>query len=84
MLSSNEFKFYAINCETGETSSIDKEYFDTFQDAMNNRFKYANWWCNSGDVWIKEYIMGGNNLTRKVTNEWHIGTDGRIISHYTW
>lgn len=40
---SNEFKFYAINCETGETSSIDKEYFDTFQDAMNNRFKYANW-----------------------------------------
>jgi hypothetical protein len=45
--------YYAIYIETDERSGREVEYFETFNDAMDNRMKYANWFCQQGDIWIK-------------------------------
>ena len=63
--------------ERGGTHS--REWFDSFEDAVNNRMKYANWYRPSGSVWILKYK--GSPV---VSEEWLINPDGTIEAHYDW
>lgn len=72
--------YYAIYIETDERSGREVEYFETFNDAMDNRMKYANWFCPQGDIWIKRK----SGKSPVVVEEWHINSDGTIYSHYDW
>lgn len=65
-----------------------KEWFDSFEDALNSRMKYANlnsrmkyanWYRPRGSVWIRKYK--GSPI---VSEEWLINPDGTIESYYDW
>lgn len=58
-----------------------EELFDSFEDAMKNRFKYANWYCDDGDVYIKLYKKGRPFFP---SIEWHIGSDDHLIEKMEW
>ena len=70
--------FYAICTEKDERHSSNDEYFRTYEEALNNRMKYANWFCPNGNVWIKK--LDGKTL--KCLEEWHINEKGEIINYY--
>lgn len=72
--------YYAIYIETDERSGREVDYFETFEEAMDNRMKYANWWRPNGDIWIRKK-SGNKNRT---IEEWHIDSDGYIANHFKW
>ena len=72
---------YAIYTTYNESRGVIEELFDSLEDAMKNRFKYANWYCNAGDVYIKLYKKGRPFLP---SIEWHIGSDGHLIEKREW
>ena len=74
------FDLYAIFTEKSERSGSIDELFVSFEDAMNNRMKYANWYCKKGNVWIQK--ISRERFT--TVEEWKINDDGTIISHYKW
>ena len=59
--------------------SID-ELFTSFEEAMNNRMKYANWYCNNRNIWIKKIARESFSTIES----WKINTDGTIANHYKW
>lgn len=63
--------------ESGRTHG--REWFDSFEDAVNNRMKYSNWFRPKGSVWIRKHK--GSPV---VSEEWLINPDGTIKSHYDW
>lgn len=75
------FDIYAIETEDDERSSNIKELFTSFDDAMNARYKYANWFCSKGNVWINLYKA---NCPFKCVCTWHINEKGEIISEYKY
>ena len=70
---------YAIAIEEDEYRTCSKEWFDSFEDAVNNRMKYANWSRPNGSVWIRKYK--GSPV---ISEEWLINPDGTINSYYDW
>ena len=71
---------YAIAVEEGERGGTrSQEWFDSFEDAVNSRMKYANWYRPRGSVWIQKHK--GSPI---VSEEWLINPDGTIESHYDW
>ena len=75
-----DFDLYAIYTSKGERNGSIDELFTSFEEAMNNRKKYANWYCKNGDVSIQK-------ISRKrfvVLEEWYINADGTIDRHYEW
>ena len=75
------FDVYAIETENDERSGSVKELFTSFDDAMNARYNYANWFCPKGDVWINLY-KANHPFVRACT--WHIDEKGKIISEYKY
>lgn len=73
------FDLYSINTEKDERRSSDDELFLTFEDAMANRMRFANWWRPNGDIWIHKYPA---NSRFSYSEVWHIDKDGNIVSHY--
>lgn len=74
------FDLYAIFTEKSERSGSIDELFVSFEEAMNNRMKYANWYCKKGNVWIQKI----SRERFSTIEEWKIDDDGTIISHYKW
>ena len=74
-----DFDLFAICTEKNEYSSSVDELYASFEEAMEHRMEYANWWRPYGDVWIKRYKAGE---TFHACEEWHIKEDGTIKSHY--
>ena len=70
--------FYMIVIETDEYHTRDVEPFVTWDEAMSERMKYANWYRPNGDVHIHK-ISG---RTMKTIERWHVRPDGTITSHY--
>lgn len=70
---------YAIYTEDDERRGSVKELFFSFEDAMETRYKYANWCCPKGDIWIKLF-KAGNPFRNSYS--WHINPKGKIISEY--
>ena len=70
---------YAIATEKDERRCTEDEWFISFEDAMANRMKYANWFRPNGHVWIKKHKGGP-----RVSEEWLIDETGNIESHYDW
>ena len=75
-----DFDLYAIYTDKNERDGSIDELFVSFEDAMNNRMKYANWYCNKGDIWIRKI----SREKFSVVEEWHINDDGTISNHYVW
>lgn len=73
-------QLYAINVTIDEYKSKTVEYFYSFDEAMDARMNYANWWCDNGDVYIQRIAKDGI----RVIEEWHIGKDGNTINHWNW
>ena len=48
---------------------------------MKNRFKYSNWYCDDGDVYIHLYKKEHPFFP---SIEWHIGSDGHLIKEMEW
>ena len=71
---------YAICTTMDERRRDIREYFDSFEDAMQNRFKYGNWCCDKGDVYI--YCYKAN--TANECEHWYIYADGTIGEHYNF
>lgn len=76
-----EFDIYAIRTDDDERSGSVKELFTSFDDAMNARYKYANWFCPRGDVWINLYKA---YHPFKCAHTWHINKEGKIINEYEY
>ena len=76
-----KFDIYAIETDNDERSRSIKELFTSFDDAMNARYKYANWFCPKGNVWINLYKA---NCPFKCAYKWHIDEKGKIISEYKY
>lgn len=76
----NRKDYYAIYIETNERDGREVDYFETFEEAMNNRMKYANWYCPNGDIWICKK-SGKRNIT---IEEWHIDSAGYTVNHFKW
>ena len=76
-----EFDIYAIRTDDDERSGSVKELFTSFDDAMNARYKYANWLCPRGDVWINLYKA---YHPFKCAHTWHINKEGKIINEYEY
>ena len=72
---------YAIYTENNERSGSVKELFFSFEEAMEARYKYANWCCPKGDIWIE--LFKANNPFRS-SYSWHINPKGKIISEYNF
>ena len=72
---------YAIYTTSDEFRGSIQELFDSFKDAMKNRFKYSNWYCDDGDVYIKLYKKERPFIP---SIEWHIGSDGHLIEEMEW
>ena len=72
---------YAIYTTSDEFRGNIRELFDSFEDAMKNRFKYSNWYCDDGDVYIRLYKKERQFLP---SIEWRIGSDGHIIEKIEW
>ena len=70
---------YAIATEQDEYRRTEDEWFDSFEDAMANRMKYANWFRPKGNVWICKH-----NGSPRVSEEWLINETGEVESHYDW
>lgn len=75
------FDLYAIYTDKNERNGSIDEFFTSFEEAMQNRMKYANWWCPRGNVWIKKIPAQSKYRT---SEEWLINADGTIASHYNW
>ena len=75
------FDIYAIETEDDERSSSIKELFTSFEDAMKNRFKYSNWYCDDGDVYIHLYKKERPFFP---SIERHVGSDGHLIEEIEW
>ena len=71
------FDIYTICTTCDEYHTLDNEAFLSFEDAMANRKNYSNWCCKEGDVYIRRYSEGEENV-----ETWHISADGEILSHY--
>lgn len=55
-----KFDIYAIETDNDERSRSIKELFTSFDDAMNARYKYANWFCQKemfGLIFIKQIVL---------------------------
>ena len=76
-----KFDIYAIETDDDERSRSIKELFTSFDNAMNARYKYANWFCPRGNVWINLYKA---NYPFKCAHTWHIDENGKIISEYKY
>lgn len=76
----NRLDFYAISIEVDERNSKEVEYFETFEEAKENRMRYANWWRPNGDVWI----LHKNGCTLRTAESWHIDSNGMVVSHYNF
>lgn len=76
-----DFDIYAIETEDDERSGSVKELFTSFDDAMNARYNYANWFRPKGDVWINLYKA---NHPFKRAHTWHIDKSGKVISEYKY
>ena len=74
------FDLYAIYTTSDEFRGNIREYFTSFEDAMNHRLKYANWFCDYGDVYIYHYKAN----TVRECEQWHVLADGKIIEHYNF
>lgn len=74
------FDLYAIYTEKSERSGSIDELFTSFEEAMEQRMKYANWYCKKGNVWIQK--ISGERFS--IVERWKIDDDGTIISHYKW
>lgn len=72
---------YAIFTNNDERSGSVKELYSSFEEAKADRFKYANWFCPKGDVWIELYKAGNPFYS---FHEWHILPDGSIASEYNF
>lgn len=75
------FDLYAIYTEDNECRGSIKEFFTSFDEAKENRFKYANWFCPKGDVWIYRYDA---NDTFRDSHTWRIDENGDIIIEFDW
>lgn len=76
------FDLYAIYTTDNEYNGSIKEYFVSFEDAMNNRMKYADWWSPNGRVTIKKFPA--NSSMTYASESWDIHEDGRIIKYHKW
>lgn len=72
---------YAIYTNDDDRRGSIKELFYSFNDAMEARYCYANWYCEKGDIWIKQYKA---NTKFSCSHSWHINKNGNIISEYNF
>ena len=70
---------YAIDTDDDERRRSVKELFFSFEEAMEARYKYANWYCPRGDIWIK--LFKANSPFRS-SHSWHINPEGKITAEY--
>lgn len=74
-----KLNLYAIVVDDEDGMLEIKDLFETFEECLENRFKYANWGCDYGNIWIQK-IPGGKNFN--ASDEWHIIPDGTITTHF--
>ncbi len=70
---------YAIFTEDDERSGSIKELFFSFEEAKENRFKYANWFRSKGDIMIKLFKA---EKPFRASSSWHILPNGNVESEY--
>lgn len=79
------FDLYAIETHYENDSEI-KEYFTSFEDAVKNRFKYANFYRPNGCVNIIKFEA---NKRHRVTEDWCIDMNRKntkqvVVEYYNW
>lgn len=73
------FDYYAIHTTDSERSSSDKAFFDTLEEAFNERMNYANWWQPNGNVYIIHYRLHDNK--NEVIDEFNFFEDNYGASY---
>ena len=70
---------YSIYTTNNEYDGSNKEFFSSFNDAMEARYKYADWFRPKGHVSIKLYKA---NSPFRCSHTWHISPEGKITEEY--
>ena len=76
------FDVYAIRTTHTEYSSDIDELFPSFEEAMEHRMEYANWYRPRGEVWIEKYPA--NSKSFWPTEKWYINADGTVGHYYNY
>lgn len=74
-----DFDLFSIFVTTDERNGKDVELFKTFDEAKLARWKYGNWMCGKGDVYIRRFAAGRVSIAKET---WHVCEDGHIDFHY--
>lgn len=74
-----DFDLFSIYVTTDEYRGEDQKLFLSFEDAMAARKRYANWFCDYGDVYIRRFVGGCVSVAKET---WHVCADGHIVFHY--
>lgn len=72
---------YAIFTNDDERGGSVKELYSSFDKAKADRFKYANWCCSKGDIWIELFEAG---KPFRSSHSWHMFPDGSIVNEYNY
>lgn len=70
------FEYWAISTADNEYGSSDKEFFDTFADAMAARMNYADWYCPKGVCTLLHYRLGPDSKKAKVLDSVYLRANG--------
>lgn len=75
------FDYWTIRTDDDDRHSSDKEFFDTFADAMAARMSYANWCCKKGDCTLVHYRLGPDSMKARVIDVMYLRANGgyRIV-----
>lgn len=74
-----------------EPHLIDKEAFDTFDEARShildknkdNKYKYSPGWVNRPECIIRRYFCCPGMHKLCITDEWNY-SDGKLTKHFNW
>lgn len=72
---------YAIYTDNDERNGSIKELYDSFEEAKRDRYKYANWFCPKGDIWIELFEA---DKPFRSSHSWHINPEGKITTEYNF
>ena len=74
-----------------EPRLIDKEAFDTFDEARSHildkykdgKYKYSPGWVNRPECIIRRYFVCPNMRVLSLTDEWNY-SDGKLVRRFNW
>ena len=84
-------EFFTITIDTVTGPCIDKDVFDTFDEARshisdkdeNGKYKYSTGWIDRQDCIICRYFCCPSMHKLSITDRWTY-SNGKLVGHFNW